>query len=84
MLQSGFPDLHCSHATIMNGRSAVRWVEIKLPGMKGSRWTTAQKEWFPKLCNNGTPIWIITGATEHEYKKLFEKFNFWEYFILKL
>lgn len=72
--QSGFPDLYCTHS-----RYGSRWVEVKLPGMKGSRFTSAQMEWFPKFCANGSGVWILTGATETEYQKLFKNFNWWEY-----
>lgn len=79
MFQAGFPDLYCTHI-----KYGVRWVEVKLPEMKGSRFTNAQKEWFPKLSANGTPIWILTGATESEYRKLFEAENWLYYFMMKL
>lgn len=72
----GFPDLYCTHVNY-----GPRWVEVKLPNMQGSRWTIAQKEEFPKLHNNGSPIWILTGATPEEYKKLFEPANFLYYFV---
>lgn len=75
-VQSGFPDDYCTHK-----RYGPRWVEIKLPGMKGSQFTAAQLEVFPKLINNGAGVWIITGATEEEYRKLFKKPNYWEYLI---
>jgi hypothetical protein len=72
--QSGLPDLYATH--YMYGS---RWIEIKLPGMKGSKFTPAQQERFPKLCANGSGVWIITAATEDEYKKLFKKYNWWHY-----
>lgn len=79
MFQSGFPDLWITHK-LYGGK----WVEIKLPNMKGSRWTKAQKEWFPKLADNGTPIWVLTTVCEQEYRKLFDfpEGNWLEYFML--
>lgn len=65
MFQSGFPDLYCTHFT-----HGSRWIEVKLPGMVGSRWQQAQYECFPKMVANGSRIWILTAATETEYKKL--------------
>jgi hypothetical protein len=78
MYQSGFPDLYATHA-----KYGCRWIEVKLPGMKKSRFTKAQMTEFPKLVNNGTPIWILTGATEYEYRKLFQPCNWMEYTLLK-
>lgn len=74
MFQSGLPDLYATHYT-----HGARWIEVKLPLMKGSKFTNAQYEVFPKLVANGSRIWILTGATEEEYKKLFKKCNLWEY-----
>lgn len=72
MFQSGFPDLFCCHT-----RYGQRWVEIKLP--KGSRFTAAQLEDFPKICANGSGVWIMLAATESEYEKLFKKPNWYVY-----
>lgn len=76
IFQAGFPDLYCTHKT-----HGIRWVEVKLPDMKGSRWTKAQEEWFPQFAANGTGIWILTAANDSEYKKLFEPPNFMGYYI---
>lgn len=75
--QSGFPDLYCTHK-----KYGIRWIEVKLPEMEGSRWTKAQLKWFPIFSANGTPIWILTGATEREYKKLWEPENWFDYMLL--
>ena len=75
MYQSGFPDLFATHK--MYG---ARWIEVKKPEMKGSVFTTAQLNDFPRFCKNGSGIWILTSATESEYKKLFKKPN-WSYYI---
>ena len=54
----GFPDLYATHY-----KYSQRWIEVKLPEMKGSSFTPAQLEWFPKMVSNGSPIWILTGST---------------------
>lgn len=77
--QAGFPDLYITHKNY-----GGKWVEIKLPNMEGSKWTKAQIEVFPKLADNGTPIWVMTGATEFEYRKLSGPENWLEYFLLKM
>lgn len=74
MYQSGFPDLFCCHS-----KFGQRWVEVKLPDMKGSKFTPAQLETFPKLCANGSAVWVMTGANEREYKKLFTRCNWYQY-----
>jgi hypothetical protein len=76
---SGWPDLWASHPLY-----GSRWIEVKLPGMKGSKFTTAQKRDFPKFCSTGSDVWILTAATEDEYQKLFKEGNWWLYLdILK-
>lgn len=74
----GWPDLYACHSNY-----GIRWIEVKLPQMKGSKFTPAQREWFPKLVANGSRIWILVAATESEYKKLFEEPNFYQYWIMK-
>ena len=75
---NGLPDLYATHKLYFG-----RWIEVKLPEMKGSSFTVAQKRVFPAFSDNGTPIWVLTDATEYEYQKLFKPSNFFEYFILK-
>jgi hypothetical protein len=70
----GWPDLYITHK-----RYGGRWVECKLPEMRGSKFTAAQLEWFPKMSANGTGIWILTAATETEYEKLFKPQNWYHY-----
>lgn len=72
--QWGFPDLFCCHS-----RYGQRWIEIKLPDMKGSHFTAAQLEDFPKICANGSGVWVLTAATESEYEKLFQPPNWYQY-----
>ena len=69
----GLPDLYATHS-----KYGMRWIEVKLPLMKGSSFTPAQLEEFPKLVANGSPIWILTAADELEYAKLFKRQNFSE------
>lgn len=76
--QSGLPDLYATHSSY-----GPRWIEVKLPNMVGSRFTAAQLDVFPKLEANGTHIWILTAATETEYKKLFNRSNFHQYRFIK-
>lgn len=72
--QSGWPDLFCSHA-----RCGHRWIEVKLPNMVGSKYTSAQLEVFPQLCAHGSGVWVLTAATESEYRKLWSPPNWWSY-----
>lgn len=72
--QSGVPDDFITHKVY-----GQRWVEIKLPEMKGSRFTKAQYDIFPELVSNGCGIWVLTAATKREYKKLFKPCNLFEY-----
>ena len=73
--QHGFPDLFCTHS-----RYGPRWVEIKLPEMKGSHFTAAQLEYFPKLCANGSGVWIVTAPTLVQYEMVVkEPPNWWQY-----
>ena len=62
MYANGWPDLYATHS-----RYKARWIEVKLPEMKGSRFTAAQLEEFPKFCANGAGVWVLTAATESEY-----------------
>ena len=72
--QSGLPDLFACHK-----RFGPRWIEVKLPGMKGSKFTKAQLEVFPKLTANGAGVWILTADTQTEYEKLKRKPNWYQY-----
>lgn len=72
MFQRGFPDLYATHS--MYGG---RWIEVKDP--EGFSFTAAQLECFPKMGANGTGIWVLVAASQHEYEKLFKPPNFWQY-----
>lgn len=76
----GWPDLWASHV-----KHGQRWIEVKLPDMKKSKWTDAQKIWFPKMVEAGTPLWIMTEASEKQYMWLFSKKqgNYHEFLLLK-
>ena len=71
---SGIPDLYATHS-----KYGARWIEVKRPNMEGSRFTAAQLDRFPKICANGSGIWILTGDTQEEYQKLFQPYNWWKY-----
>ena len=74
MYQCGFPDLFATHH-----RYGSRWIEVKNP-IKYA-FTPAQLEEFPKFCVNGSHIWILTGANDVEYNKLFKQSN-WHLYLL--
>jgi len=77
MFQSGFPDLYATHPLY-----GPRWIEVKLPEMKGSHFTSAQMKDFPKFQKHGSPIWVLVAATDDEYCKLFKESNFHLYVSL--
>lgn len=72
--QSGLPDLYATHS-----RYGMRWIEVKLPNMKGSKFTPTQEIEFPKLSANGTPIYILTSDSDEEIRKLNGRQNWMQY-----
>jgi hypothetical protein len=72
----GWPDLFACHQTY-----GQRWIEVKLPEFKGSRFTDAQLRDFPEFCRNGSGVWVLTSATDYEYKLLFRSPNYWVYLL---
>jgi hypothetical protein len=68
--QMGVPDLYACHK-----RHGTRWIEVKRKDKY--RFTPAQMDVFPELAAKGVGIWIMTAATEAEYKKLFKPANWW-------
>lgn len=76
-MQSGLPDLYCCHR-----KYGPRWIEVKNP--LAYSFTEAQKSNFPVMAANGAGIWILTAATEEEYKKLFREANWYVYLLAKL
>lgn len=79
MFQSGFPDLFAAHSSY-----GMRWIEVKLPNMKGSKFTEAQLKTFPQMAAHGVGIWILTGATQMELNKLHKPANLGYYLLEKL
>ena len=77
MFSSGWPDVYASHKVY-----GIRWIEVKLPKMKGSKFTPAQLDVFPKFTANGSGIWILTADTQSEYDKLFKDYN-WHHYLYK-
>lgn len=75
MYQYGFPDLFATHT-----RYGQRWIEVKLPDMKGSTFTPAQLDVFPKLCAYGSGVWILTGNSDYEFCKLHKPCN-WAFYL---
>lgn len=70
--QSGFPDLYATHA-----KWHQRWIEVKVA--ESFSFTTAQIRDYPLFVANGSPIWILTDDTDHEYEKLFKAHNLSEF-----
>lgn len=70
--QHGLPDV-----LAMNKRYGSRWIEVKNP--VSYAFTKAQLETFPKMVLNGVGVWVLTAATDHEYQKLFQPCNWWQY-----
>lgn len=75
MFQYGFPDLYACHH-----RYGPRWIEVKNP--KSYKFTPAQLEEFPRFSAAKAHIWILVGATEEEYQKLFKPENWFTYLSL--
>ena len=79
MYQSGFPDIFACHS-----KYGIRLIEVKLPDMKGSKFTPAQLVDFPKMRANGARIWVLTAAKESEYAKLFKPDNIREFLLMHM
>ena len=73
MYQSGFPDVYAFHKSY-----GQRWIEVKNPDSYS--FTSAQLEWFPMFSAHQCGIWILTAATETEYRKLFSAAN-WHIYL---
>lgn len=74
MYQSGLPDIFATHKWFGH-----RWIEVKLPKMKGSKFTPAQLKVFPEMCKHGSGVWILTSDSDKELEKLKQPFNWWKY-----
>ncbi len=64
MYQKGIPDLYCYHK-----QWGERWIDVKNDGKYS--FTDDQKKKWPVWDNAGIGIWILIGATQEEYDKLF-------------
>lgn len=71
--QAGFPDLYVAHK-----RYGTRWIEIKK--IVGSRFTQSQIDVFTAFSSKDIGVWVITGYTEYEERKLFASAN-WHTFL---
>lgn len=72
IFQQGLPDLFACHS-----KFGQRWIEVKNP--KAYCFTPAQLETFPKLCANGSGVWILVDDSDEEYKKLWKPPNWYWY-----
>jgi len=74
LYQKGFPDAYCVHPKFRQ-----RWVEYKRP--KIGRYTKDQLKWFPvfELC--GIKIWVMTEASEEQYKMLVSEPSNWREYL---
>lgn len=70
--QTGFPDVYTMHR-----KWGRRWIDCKVEGKYN--FTKAQRIKWPIWEKFSTPIWIITGAGEEDYAKLFQPANWREY-----
>ncbi len=72
LFQQGFPDLYVAHKEY-----GQRWIDVKNP--VAYRYTKSQCQKWPVWDAHGIGIWIITGAEEADYDKLFQPPNWREY-----
>lgn len=61
----------------MHGTYGTRWVDYKSPSRYSL--TAAQRLKWPIWDAYGVGIWIMTAATDDEYRKLFEEANWRQY-----
>ncbi len=66
--QKGFPDLYAMHKTL-----GQRWIDCKVEGKYS--FTKAQIEKWPRWEAKGVGIWILTGANDDQYARLFRPPN---------
>lgn len=71
---TGMPDLYATHKG-----HGFRWIEVKDPRRKGEVFEKSQLENFPKMSRNGSPIYVLTGATYNDYRILMGSENWWTY-----
>ena len=70
--QTGIPDLFAHHP-----KWGSRWIDVKVEGRYS--FTKAQKIKWPTWERYGVGIWILTGATQDQYDKLFAAPNWRDY-----
>lgn len=70
--QIGIPDLFCFHP-----KWGFRWIDVKVEGRYS--FTKAQKLKWPAWEQYDCGIWILTGANEANYKRLFGPPNWRDY-----
>jgi len=70
--QSGLPDLYCFHP-----KWGSRWIDVKVAGHYS--FTKAQKRKWPIWSHYGLGVWILTGADQENYDKLFAPPNLMDY-----
>ena len=74
--QSGLPDLLTGHP-----KYGIRFVEVKYAD--SYRFTKAQRWRLPELMKHGIGVWVLVGANEEEYDKLFQPPNLFDYLAEK-
>ncbi len=70
--QSGLPDLYCWHPQF-----GQRWVDVKVEGRYS--FTKAQKQKWPLWERHQLGVWILTGANQENYDRLFAPPNMRDY-----
>lgn len=70
--QTGIPDLYAHHP-----KWGARWIDAKVDGHYS--FTKAQKRKWPEWEKHGVGIWILTGADQDNYDKLFKAPNWRDY-----
>jgi len=70
--QMGIPDIYCYHK-----KWGERWIDIKNP--VHYEYTKAQRWKWPIWEAAGIGVWIMVGATDEEYDKLFKPPNLRDY-----
>lgn len=71
--QCGFPDLFAAYKQV-----GQRWIEVKNP--LSWKLTPAQRLWIPQFSAQGVGVWVLTGYSENDYKKLLQPPNWMEFF----
>jgi hypothetical protein len=70
--QAGVPDLYA-----VKRRYGARWIEMK--NVVNYRFTDDQMRVFPQFSKNGVGIWVLQGATDDDYNRLFGAPNWASY-----